>query len=87
MTGTSLIVTLVSLVCFLPALVYVILFFAAQITIPHVIVVPVLILFLANSLINPLVYALRIPGFRVGVVQIAPVDLPLRNLGTHLFID
>ena len=47
-------------------------------------------IFLANSLVNPLIYALRMPGFREGLLQlvyrvpdlirIAPANLPLRNL-------
>ena len=49
----------------------------------------VVVLFLANSLVNPIVYALRMPGFREGLLQIvyrvpdlsriAPANLPLRN--------
>ena len=45
---------------------------------------------LANSLVNPIIYALRDPGFREGILQlvyrvpdlirIAPANLPLRNL-------
>ena len=46
------------------------------------------ILFLANSLINPIIYAMRMPELRAGILQIIfrrtpnrsnPVDLPLRN--------
>ena len=50
----------------------------------------VLVLFLAYSLVNPLIYAVRMPGFREGLLQlvygvpdlsrIAPANLPLRNL-------
>ena len=50
----------------------------------------VLVLFLANSLVNPIIYALRMPGFREGLLQlvyrvpdlprIALANLPLRNL-------
>ena len=47
-------------------------------------------IFLANSLVNPIIYALRVPEFREGILQlvyrvpdltrIAPANLPLRNL-------
>ena len=47
-------------------------------------------IFLANSLVNPIIYALRMPGFREGLLQlvytvpdlirIAPANLLLRNL-------
>ena len=50
----------------------------------------VVVLFLANSLVNPIVYAVRMPGFSEGLLQIvyrvpdlsriAPANLPLRNL-------
>ena len=50
----------------------------------------VVVLFLANSLVNPIIYAVRMPGFREGLLQIvyrvpdlsriAPANLPLRNL-------
>ncbi|CAH3127293.1 unnamed protein product [Pocillopora meandrina] len=50
----------------------------------------VLVLFLGNSLVNPIIYSLRMPGFREGLLQlvyrvpnlsrIAPTNLPLRNL-------
>ena len=45
--------------------------------------------FLASSLINPIIYAMRMPELRAGILQIIfrrtpnrsnPVDLPLRNL-------
>ncbi|RMX43755.1 hypothetical protein pdam_00016461 [Pocillopora damicornis] len=52
--------------------------------------IAVLVLFLANSLVNPIIYALRMPEFREGLIQlvyrvpnlsrIAPANLPLRNL-------
>ena len=51
--------------------------------------ITVVILFLANSLINPIIYAIRMPELRAGILQIifrrtpnrsSPVDLPLRNL-------
>ena len=47
-------------------------------------------LFLTNSLVNPIIFAVRMPGFREGLLQIgyrvpdlsriAPANLPLRNL-------
>ena len=49
----------------------------------------VVMLFLASSLINPIMYAMRMPELRAGILQIIfrrtpnrsnPVDLPLRNL-------
>ena len=50
----------------------------------------VVVLFLAKSLVNPIIYAVRMPGFREGLLQIgyrvpdlsriAPANLPLRNL-------
>ena len=55
----------------------------------HHIDITVVILFLANSLINPIIYAIRMPELRAGILQIIfrrtpnrsnPVDLPLRNL-------
>ena len=49
----------------------------------------VLLTFLANSIVNLVIYTLRMPGFRAGVSQIfcrtsiraIQPDLPLRNLG------
>ena len=91
LTGTALIVTLVSLLCFLPAVIYV---GWARHSLPYFIDVHIhmaaLVLFLANSLVNPIIYAVRMPGFREGLLQIvyrvpdlsriAPANLPLRNL-------
>ena len=89
LTGTALIVSLVSLLCFLPAMIY-----AACLRVSftcfrnfHIDMV-VLVLFLANSLVNPIIYALRMPGFRKGLLQLfyrvpdlsnAPANLLLRN--------
>ena len=91
LTGTALIVSLVSLLCFLPAMIY-----AACLRVSFTcfrnfhINIAVLVLFLANSLVNPIIYALRMPEFREGLIQlvyrvpnlsrIAPANLPLRNL-------
>ena len=91
LTGTVLIVTLVSLLCFLPAMIYV-----ACLRVSFTcfrkfhIDMAALVLFLANSLVNPIIYSLRMLGFREGLLQlvyrvpdlscIAPANLPLRNL-------
>ena len=90
LTGTALIVSLVSLLCFLPAMIY-----AACLRVSFTcfrnfhINIAVIVLFLANSLVNPIIYALRMPGFREGLLQLvyrnpdlsnAPANLPLRNL-------
>ena len=87
LTGTALIVSLVSLLCFLPAIINLALF---NYFINFHIDIAVEVLFLANSLVNPIIYALRMPGFREGLLQlvyrvpdlsrIAPANLPLRNL-------
>ena len=85
LTGTALIVSLVSLLCFLPAIINLALF---NYFINFHIDIAVEVLFLANSLVNP-IYALRMPGFREGLLQLvyrnpdisnAPANLPLRNL-------
>ena len=87
LTGTALIVSLVSLLCFLPAIINLALF---NYFINFHIDIAVEVLFLANSLVNPIIYALRMPGFREGLSQlvcrvpdlsrITPANLPLRNL-------
>ena len=91
LTGTALIVSLVSLLCFLPAMIYVAyLGFSFTYFMNVHINMAVLVLFLANSLVNPIIYALWMPGFRQGLLQlvyrvpdlsrIAAANLPLRNL-------
>ena len=91
LTGTALIVSLVSLLCFLPAMIY-----AACLRVSFTcfrnfhINIAVIVLFLANSLVNPIIYALRMPGFREGLLQLfyrvpdlsrnATANLPLCNL-------
>ena len=90
LTGTALIVSLVSLLCFLPAMIYVACLRVSSTYFINVhIHMAVLVLFLANSLVNPIIYALRMPGFREGLLQLvyrnpdlsnAPANLPLRNL-------
>ena len=99
LTGTALIVSLVSLaslLCLLPGtIVYVtcIHLSSACFKMHHFhIDMAVVVLFSANSLVNPIIYALRMPGFREGLSQlvcrvpdlsrIAPANLPLRNLRT-----
>ncbi|XP_022782668.1 adenosine receptor A3-like [Stylophora pistillata] len=89
LTGTSLFVSLVSLVCFLPAITYIAYLLLSSSLRNFHISMAVLVLFLGNSLVNPIIYALRMPGFREGLLQIVcrvsdvsntPVNLPLRNL-------
>ena len=92
LTGTALIVSLVSLLCLLPGTMYVacIHLSSSCFMMYFHIKMAVVVLFLANSLVNPIIYALRMPGFREGLLQlvyrvpdlsrIAPANLPLRNL-------
>ena len=91
LTGTALIVSLVSLLCFLPAMIYLACVHLSFTRFMNVhIYMAVLVLFLGNSLVNPIIYSLRMPGFREGLLQlvyrvpnlsrIAPTNLPLRNL-------
>ena len=91
LTGTALIVSLVSLLCFLPAIIYATCLHLSFTRFMNVhIYMAVLVLFLGNSLVNPIIYSLRMPGFREGLLQlvyrapnlsrIAPTNLPLRNL-------
>ena len=91
LTGTALIVSLVSLLCFLPAMIYVAcLHLSFTFSMNVHIYMAVTVLFLGNSLVNPIIYSLRMPGFREGLWQlvyrvpdlsrIAPANLPLRNL-------
>ena len=74
LTGTSLIVALVSLLCLLPALMYlaILLHIGNRVNTVHVvhIYMSVLVAFLANSIINPVIYAMRMPGFRTGITEI-----------------
>ena len=71
LTGTALIVSLVSLLCFLPVMIY-----AACLRVSFTcfrnfhINIAVIVLFLANSLVNPIIYALRMPGFRKCLLQL-----------------
>ena len=75
LTGTALIVSLVSLLCCLPASIYVACLRVSFTCFRNFhIEIAVLVLVLAHSLINPIIYAIRMPGFREGS------NLPLRNL-------
>ena len=91
LTGTALIVSLVSLLCLLPAMIYVACLRVSFTCFRNFhIDKAVLVLFLANSLVNPIIYALRMPGFREGLLQLfyrvpdlsrnATANLPLCNL-------
>ena len=95
LTGTSLIVALVSLLCYLPAITLAAtkqvdnqtLFNLHSRSFFHI-RTTVVFIFLANSIVNPIIYALRLPGFRACVSQISyrtfnraiQPDLPLCNL-------
>jgi len=95
LTGTSLIVALVSLLCYLPVIIFTFtnisryqsLLNLSQRSYFHI-RMTVLLTFLTNSLVNPIIYALRLPGFRAGESQLfcrtcnraIQPDLPLRNL-------
>ena len=90
LTGTALIVTLASLLCLLSVLIYGVCLHFSSTCLRNIHTdMGVVVLFLANSLVNPIVYALRMPGFREGLLQIvyrvpdlsriAPANLPLRN--------
>ena len=98
LTGTSLIVALVSLLCYLPVMTHAFLvivsyrgdfFLGISLWSYFHIRMTVLLTFLANSIVNVVIYALRIRGLRAGVSQIfcrtsiraVQPDLPLRNLG------
>ena len=71
LTGTALIVSLVSLLCFLPAITYLVCHrFSFTCSTNIHIEMAVLVLFLANSLVNPIIYALRMPGFRKCLLQL-----------------
>ena len=90
LTGTALIVSLVSLLCFLPAIIYLACHrFSFTCSTNIHIDMAVVVLFLANSLVNPIIYALRMPGFRKSLLQLVyrvpdlsdgPANLLLRNL-------
>ena len=91
LTGTALIVSLVSLLCFLPVMIYVACLRVSFTCFRNFhIDMAGLVLFLANSLVNPIIYSLRMLGFREGLLQLvyrvpdlsrnATANLPLCNL-------
>ena len=94
LTGTSLIVALVSLLSWLPLIIYLVLTISKKFpelslrSYSHI-RMALLSIFLTNSIINPIIYAMRMPEFRASVSKIfcrachrviQPADLPLRNL-------
>ena len=95
LTSTSFLVTSASLLTFLPLTIWESMIFLHVMSIPNwstylKIGGTILTLFLANSLINPILYAVRMPEFRVGISKLIyrrtpqdhrnPVEYPLRNL-------
>ena len=91
LTGTALIVSLVSILCCLPASIYVACLRVSFTCFRNFhIDIAVLVVVLANSIVNPIIYAVRMPGFREGLSQLfyrvpdlsrnATANLPLRNL-------
>ena len=91
LTGTALIVSLVSLLCCLPTSIYVACLRVSFTCFRNFhIDIAVLVVVLANSIVNPIIYAVRMPGFREGLSQLfyrvpnlsrnATANLPLCNL-------
>ena len=95
LTSTMFLVTFASLLTFLPITIWESMIFLHNISIPNwstylKIAGTTRTLFLANSLINPILYAVRMPEFRVGILKLVfcrtpqdhrnPVEYPLRNL-------
>ena len=95
LTSTSFLVTFASLLTFLPILIFGAMILSRIISIPNwstylQIDATILTLYLANSLINPILYAVRMPEFRAGISKLLfcrtsqdqrnPVEHPLRNL-------
>ena len=95
LTSTSFLVTSASLLTFLPLTIWESMIFLHVMSIPNWSIYlqiggTILTLFLANSLINPILYAVRMPEFRVGISKLIhrrtpqdhrnPVEYPLRNL-------
>ena len=95
LTSTSFLVTSASLLTFLPLTIWESMIFLHVMSIPNwstylQIGGTILTLFLANSLINPILYAVRMPEFRAGISKLIyrrtpqvhrnPVEYPLRNL-------
>ena len=93
LTGTSLIVALVSLLSWLPLIIHLVLMISENFTELSLrsffhIHMTLTSIFLMNSIVNPAIYAMRLPEFRAGVSQIfcraanpaIQPDLPFRNL-------
>ena len=95
LTITLFLVTLASLLTFLPVTIWESMIFLHSISTPNwstylQIGGTTRTLFLVNSLINPILYAVRMPEFRVGILKLIfcrtpqdhrnPVEYPLRNL-------
>ena len=97
LTSTLFLVTLGSLLTWLPRVIYLYVqfnfFFEIHRNISNQsyfhIFITLTVLYFANSLINPIIYALRMKGWRAGVSQLFrrnpnrqpnPVELPLQNL-------
>ena len=95
LTSTSFLVTSASLLTFLPLTIWESMIFLHVMSIPNWSIYlqiggTILTLFLANSLINPILYAVRMPEFRVGISKLiyrkTPqdrrnlVEYPLHNL-------
>ena len=95
LTSTLFLVTFASLLTFLPIIIWESMVFLHIISIPNwstylQIAGTTRTLFLANSLINPILYSVRMPEFRVGILKLVfcrtpqdhrnPVEYPLRNL-------
>ena len=75
LTSTSFLVTFASLLTFLPGLILGAMIFSDIISYPNwstylQIDATILTLLLANSLINPILYAVRMPEFRVGISKL-----------------
>ena len=95
LTSTLFLVSFASLLTFLPITIWESMICFRNISIPNwstylKIAGTTQTLFLANSLINPILYAVRMPEFRVGILKLVfcrtpqdhrnPVEYPLRNL-------
>ena len=96
LTGTLFLVTFGSLITFLPEIVYwgswasspeFVLSFSNQLSFNYLMVVITFVV--ANSLINPIIYAVRMPEVRTSILviifrraqnSINPIDFPLQNL-------
>ena len=88
LTGTCLIVALTSLLSLTPAIIYLFVLHSIRVSTINIEMV-VRTVFLSNSLINPVIYAMRMREFRAGISLLfcralnrkkKPVNLPLLNL-------